>query len=105
MSKNADPDELLVAVTRLAEGGRYVEAEIARELALHNSSEDSPLQQLTERDFEILRLLGEGRSLAEIAFELELAYKTIANTCSHIKTKLGVARTADLIRLSIGSRR
>ena len=101
VSKNASPDELLVAVRRLAEGGRYIENEIAQELALQAAPEGHPLQQLTERDMEIMRLLGEGRSLAEIAAELGVGYKTVANTCSQIKAKLGVQRTADLIRLSI----
>jgi len=101
VSKNASPDELLVAIRRLAEGGRYIENEIAQELALQSAPEGHPLQQLTERDMEILRLLGEGHSLAEIATELGVGYKTIANTCSQIKAKLGVSRTADLIRLSI----
>lgn len=101
MSKNATPEELLTAVRRLAEGGRYIENEIAQELALQATPEGHPLQQLTERDMEIMRLLGEGRSLAEIASELGVGYKTIANTCSQLKAKLGVARTADLIRLSI----
>ena len=50
---------------------------------------------------EIMRLLAEGRSLAEIAAALGVGYKTVANTCSQIKGKLGVARTADLIRLAI----
>jgi DNA-binding NarL/FixJ family response regulator len=101
MSKNAAPDEILVAIRRLAEGGRYIESEIAQELALQSAPEGHLLHRLTERDMEILRLLGEGRSLAEIAGELGVGYKTIANTCSQIKTKLGVSRTADLIRLSI----
>jgi two-component system invasion response regulator UvrY len=101
MSKNATPDELLVAVKRLIEGGRYVESEIAQELALQSTPSSHPLHQLSERDLEILRLLGEGRSLAEIADEIGVGYKTIANTCSQIKAKLGVARTADLIRLAI----
>ncbi len=101
MSKNAGPDEVLLAVRRLAEGGRYIENEIAQELALQSAPEGHPLHHLTERDMEIMRLLGEGRSLAEIATELGVGYKTIANTCSQIKAKLGVARTADLIRLSI----
>ncbi|MDG3439407.1 MULTISPECIES: response regulator [Nitrospirillum] len=101
MSKNADPDELLAAIRRLAEGGRYVENEIAQELAVHGMPASHPAQRLTERDLEILRLLGEGRALAEIASELGVGYKTIANTCTAIKAKLGVARTADLIRLSI----
>ncbi|TWB39737.1 response regulator [Nitrospirillum pindoramense] len=101
MSKNADPDELLAAIRRLGEGGRYVENEIAQELAVHGMAAGNPTQRLTERDLEILRLLGEGRALAEIATELGVGYKTIANTCTAIKAKLGVARTADLIRLSI----
>ena len=101
VSKNAAPDELLVAIKRIAEGGRYIESEIAQEMALQASPEKHPLHQLTERDMEILRLLGEGRSLAEIAGDLGVSYKTVANTCSQIKAKLGVARTADLLRLSI----
>jgi DNA-binding NarL/FixJ family response regulator len=101
VSKNAAPEELLVAVRKLAEGGRYIEHEIAQELALQSSPDWHPLHHLTERDMEILRLLGEGRGLAEIAAELGVGYKTIANTCSQIKAKLGVSRTADLIRLSI----
>ena len=56
---------------------------------------------LTERDLEMLRLLGEGRSFSEIAATLGLAYKTVANAATVIKSKLGVARTADLIRLSV----
>ncbi|HTJ62183.1 MAG TPA: response regulator transcription factor [Alphaproteobacteria bacterium] len=101
MSKNAAPEELLTAIRRLAEGGRYIENEIAQDLVLQSTPDGHPLQQLTGRDMEIMRLLGEGRSLAEIAAELGVGYKTIANTCSQIKAKLGVARTADLIRLSI----
>jgi len=59
VSKNASPDELLVAVRRLADGGRYIENEIAQELALQAAPEGHLLQQLTERDMEIMRLLGE----------------------------------------------
>ncbi len=101
MSKNAAPDELLVAVQRLASGGRYIENEIAQELALQSAPNGGSLHQLTERDLEIIRLLGDGRNLGEIAAGLGVSYKTVANTCSQIKAKLGVARTADLIRLSI----
>ena len=49
----------------------------------------------------IRRLLGEGNSLTEIAQTIGVAYKTVANTCSIIKSKLGVERTADLIRVSM----
>jgi len=57
--------------------------------------------RLTARDLEILRLLAAGASLAEIADALGVGYKTVANTCSQIKTKLGLARTADLVRFSV----
>jgi DNA-binding NarL/FixJ family response regulator len=101
LSKNAAPDEILAAVRKVSEGGRYVENEIAQELALQPTPGSDPMAQLSERDLDILRLLGEGRSLAEIAQALGVGYKTIANTSSQIKNKLGVTRTADLIRLSI----
>jgi DNA-binding NarL/FixJ family response regulator len=101
VSKSAGADELVTAVKRVAEGGRYVEREIAGELAFAQLSAEDPLQQLTTREIEILRLLGEGNSLTEIAQAIGVAYKTVANTCSIIKSKLGVERTADLIRVSM----
>jgi DNA-binding NarL/FixJ family response regulator len=101
LSKNASPEQLLEAVRRVAEGGRYVEPEIAQALALQAAESGNLLERLTERDLEIMRLLGDGQGLSSIAEALGVSYKTIANTCSQIKGKLGVARTADLIRLSI----
>ena len=99
VSKNAAPDELLAAVRRVAAGGRYIEAEIAQALALGAGAET--LNALSPRELEIMRLLAAGSSLAEIAEALGASYKTIANTCTLIKSKLGVARTADLVRLAI----
>jgi DNA-binding NarL/FixJ family response regulator len=100
VSKNAAPDELLAAVRRVAGGGRYVEQEIAQALAVQ-PAQAATLSQLAPRDLEILRLLAAGKSLSEIADALGLGYKTIANNCSLIKTKLGVTRTADLLRLAL----
>ncbi len=101
LSKNASPDEFLLAVRRVSEGGRYIENEIAQELALQTVSSGAPLPQLTERELEILRLLAQGRSMTEIADALGIGYKTVANACTGIKAKLGVSRTADLIRFAI----
>ncbi len=101
LSKNASAEELLTAVRRIAEGGRYIENEIAQELALQNASPGGGLRDLTDRDIEIMRLLAEGSSLAEIADALGIGYKTVANSCSQIKAKLGVTRTNDLVRLAM----
>jgi DNA-binding NarL/FixJ family response regulator len=101
VSKNAAPEELLTAVGRVGSGGRYIEVEIAQELAFQPAVTGDPLAVLSDRDWEILRLLAQGRSLAEIGRELSVRYKTVANTCTQIKAKLGMARTADLVRLAI----
>jgi two-component system invasion response regulator UvrY len=101
LSKNASPEELLEAVRRVVGGGRYIEAEIAQGLALEAAETVDLKEQLTERDLEIMRLLGDGQSLSDIADALGVGYKTVANTCTQMKAKLGVARTIDLVRLSI----
>ena len=101
VSKNAAPEELLAAIRRVAAGGRYIENELAQALALQSTTPVHGFDQLTARDIEILRLLAAGRSLTEIADALGLRYKTVANTCTFIKAKLGVARTTDLVRLAL----
>jgi len=100
LSKNASADELLTAVRRVMEGSRYIENEIAQELALQKVTSGRDLPDLNERDLEIMRLLAEGMSLAEIADALSVSYKTVANACSRIKAKLGVTRTSELVRLA-----
>ncbi len=102
VSKNAPPDEILKAINRVAGGHTYIEHEIAQELALWGvRSPSHRLAELSPRDLEILRLLGEGRSLAEIADAIGIAYKTVANHCTSLKARLGAARTADLMRIAI----
>jgi two-component system, NarL family, invasion response regulator UvrY len=63
-----------------------------------------PLAKLTSREIEILRLLGAGKSLSEIAWLVHVSYKTIANTCSIMRQKLGVRSSAELVRLAIENR-
>jgi two-component system, NarL family, invasion response regulator UvrY len=101
LSKNASADEVLTAVRRIADGGRYIENEIAQDLALQTVAPGHGLQDLTERELEIMRLLAEGMGLTEMADALGIGYKTVANACSQIKAKLGVTRTNDLVRLAM----
>jgi DNA-binding CsgD family transcriptional regulator len=85
----------------VAEGRRFIEPAIAQEMALQRIDAGGKLYQLTPRDLEIMRLMAAGRSLSEIAAVFGISYKTVANTVSQIRAKLGVSRTADLIRLAI----
>jgi two-component system invasion response regulator UvrY len=110
VTKNAPPDQISLAIFRVAAGRNYIEPEIAQELALLTVKTPSrspmahPFKDLTRRDLEILRLLGEGYSMLQIAGAIGLSYKTVANNCSQMKNKLGLARTADLIRIAIEHR-
>jgi two-component system invasion response regulator UvrY len=100
ISKMASADELMAAVREVGAGGRYVEREIAAQLVVSQYGGVNPLQKLTTREVDIVRLLGEGKNFSTIAQALGITYKTVANACSIIKGKLGVERTSDLIRLT-----
>jgi DNA-binding NarL/FixJ family response regulator len=102
VSKNAMPEEFLEAVDAVLAGAIAIEKSVQREITMRDLAEDAYLRPLTERDIEILRLLAAGNSLSEIAAKLGIAYKTVANTLSRIKEKLGVGQTSDLIRIAIG---
>jgi DNA-binding NarL/FixJ family response regulator len=105
VTKNAPPGEIIAAVRTLASGGRHIERAIGDDIArLTQAGPSHRLQELSRRDLEIMRQLGEGHSLLQISDALGLSYKTVANTCGQIKAKLGVARTADLIRLAVENR-
>jgi DNA-binding NarL/FixJ family response regulator len=102
VSKTIPPEEILEAISRVADGRTYVEHEIAEELVFSSfRTPPHPLEDLSSRDLEILRLLARGRSLVQIADALCIGYKTAANNCSHIKAKLRAASTADLIRIAV----
>jgi DNA-binding NarL/FixJ family response regulator len=101
LSKNASPEELLEAVRKVAAGRRYVERDLAQAIAIGGAAAGEPIGRLSTRDLEILRLLAQGSSLAEIAEALGVGYKTVANTCTLIKSKLGLSRTADLVRFAV----
>lgn len=101
VSKTIGADDLLDAIRQAMGGQCYVEAGIASMLSEHRDVLGRDFGRLTARDLDIMRFLGEGRSLSDIAATLGVSYKTVANTAGMIKTKLGVARTADLVRLAI----
>jgi two-component system, NarL family, invasion response regulator UvrY len=105
VSKSAAAEEFVDAVRQVGKGAHYIEREIAGELAVGKFSKEDPFDELTTREIDILRLLGEGKSYAQIAAALDVSYKTVANSSSLIRQKLAVGTTADLIRLSVESRR
>ncbi len=105
VSKSGDPDDLVEAIREVGKGGVFLPPAIARDIAFAKPAfAQSPLSKLTAREIEILRLLSAGKSLTEIAWMVHSSYKTIANTSSIMRQKLGVRTSAELVRLAIESR-
>ena len=104
VSKSGDPQDLVEAIREVANGGVYLPPAMARSIAFAGPGyAQSPLAKLTSREMEILRLLSAGKSLAEIAWLVHSSYKTVANTSSIMRQKLGVKTSVELVRLAIDS--
>jgi two-component system, NarL family, invasion response regulator UvrY len=105
VSKSGDPCDLVEAIREVGNGRVYLPAAIARLLAFAGpAAAQNPLSKLTPREAEILRLLSVGKSLSEIACLVQASYKTIANTSSIIRQKLGLRSSSELVRFAIESR-
>jgi two-component system, NarL family, invasion response regulator UvrY len=102
VSKSGDPNELVEAIRQVGKGGTYLPTAMARSIAFAGPAvAQNPLSKLTTKEMEILRLLSAGKSLSEIAWLVHSSYKTVANTSSIMRQKLGVRTSAELVRLAI----
>jgi len=104
LTKGYAPADLIEAVRRVAQGRRYVTAALAEQLALGLVSEAGkpPHERLSNREFQVLRLLAEGLSLKEIAARLVVNPKTVSSFRARVLQKLGAKTNADLVRYAIG---
>jgi DNA-binding NarL/FixJ family response regulator len=101
VAKSAAPEVLVEAIRCIAKGQSFVDHEMAQKLALQRiGSDPDPVSVLTEREFEVFRLLAKGQPVADIAGILNLTAKTVANHQSAIRQKLGVDNAAQLVRLA-----
>ncbi len=100
VTKSASADELVEAIRKVAAGGRYLQRDLVTDLAASGIWSRGP-KPLSARELDILRLLAQGKTLAEIAAGLGTSYKTIANACTTLKDKLMAESTGDLIRLAV----
>ncbi len=103
LTKDSAPNLLVDAVNKALKGGRYVSPALAERLAqqLAIDAKNSLAETLSDRELEVLRMLGTGKSVTLIAAELGLSAKTVSTYRSRIMIKLGAASTADLIRYAI----
>lgn len=100
--KDTWSDEFIKAFESVRDGGNYLSHELASELALLNArGANNPLKAITFREMQTLSLIAEGKPYNVIAEELNVSYKTVANTAAQIKTKLGVRTLPELMRIAI----
>jgi len=103
LSKNSAADELVAAIRRIAAGGAYVTPETAERLALGAAprAETAAHTLLSDREFQVFRMIVRGASVSEIARELSLSVKTISTHKTRIMDKMGLANPAELIRYAL----
>lgn len=102
VTKSSDPSTLLHGLREVAAGRRYLSADIAQAAVLERVGVGgTPLDELTVREFEILRLLVDGRGVDEVANSLNLSPKTVRNVHYTVKKKLEVRDDIELVRCAI----
>ncbi|MBI2409362.1 MAG: response regulator transcription factor [Gemmatimonadetes bacterium] len=100
MTKNRSPDELIEAVTRLAAGGRYISGELAERLAMTLGADlvAPPHHALSDRELEVLLLLGAGLTVTQAATSLNLSVKTVSTFRTRLLAKMGFTSNADIVQ-------
>ncbi|QJT08492.1 response regulator transcription factor [Oceanidesulfovibrio marinus] len=103
MTKNAGPHEMLEAVQRVYEGGKHLSPKVAELLAseVGGDFDKPPHESLSDREFEVMRLLSLGKTVTRIAEELNLSPKTISTYRSRILSKMHLESNSDLTQYAI----
>ena len=99
LTKNCPPETLLAAIHRIAAGGKYITQSLAEKLAgaVTGPADRAPHETLTDREFQIFRLLASGKTVSQVASELSLSVKTISTHRGKVLHKLGLRNNAELM--------
>jgi DNA-binding NarL/FixJ family response regulator len=103
LTKESAPDELVKAIRQVVAGDRYISRDLAETLALRLvASTDRPLHEsLSQREFQVMQMMGAGKTATEIAASLSLSVKTISTYRSRILKKLELKSSAEIIQYAI----
>jgi DNA-binding NarL/FixJ family response regulator len=103
LTKESASEEVVNAVNKVLAGGKYVSASLAQNLvaALNTPPPKAPHETLSDREYQVLRLIAVGRSVKEIAFDLSLSVKTVSTYRTRVLAKLKFTTNADVIRYAL----
>lgn len=103
LNKESAPDELVTAIRRISQGGKYMSSEVAECLLSHiNAGGEGPLHaNLSDREFQVLCLISSGKTVSEIAEQLALSVKTISTYRARVLDKMNMKNNAELTHYAI----
>ncbi len=103
LTKENAPEELVKAIRKVVSGGKYVSPGLAENLAISlDTGSDRPRHEtLSDREFQVMRLMASGKTLAEIADTLSLSAKTVSTYRTRLLEKLNLKTNAELVRYVI----
>jgi len=103
ITKESAPDELVAAIKKAFRGGKYISSEVAELLADHieNGEVDEPHKLLSDREFEVFLRIGKGKSLTNIAHELNISVKTVSTYRTRIIEKTRISTNASITRYCV----
>ena len=103
ITKESAPEELVDAIRKAYHGEKYISPDVAELLAdyIEHGASDEPHKILSDREFEVLRLIASGKGITQIADELNLSVKTVSTYRSRIVEKTGLSSNSDITRYSI----
>jgi two-component system, NarL family, invasion response regulator UvrY len=103
MTKESAPEELISAIRKVSTGGRYISSKLAEEMAvaLDTNTPKLPHQSLSNREFQVMRMLASGKSLKDIADEMIISEKTVTTYRARILEKMNLHNNVELTLYSI----
>jgi len=103
LTKESAPDKLIEAIRKVVQGGRFITAEVAERLAssVVRGAEGPPHEALTDREFQILKMIGSGKTVSQIGRELSLSVKTISTHRTRILKKMSLKTNSELTHYAI----
>jgi DNA-binding NarL/FixJ family response regulator len=106
LTKDSAATQLVAAIRKVAGGGAFISAEVAEELALSAMphADGPPHASLSDREYQVFQLLVSGKSVSDIASELNLSVKTVSTHKARLMEKMGLANQTELVHYAIRHR-
>ncbi|MFT3731911.1 MAG: response regulator transcription factor [Hyphomicrobium sp.] len=101
VSKTGGSTDLREAVFAVGRGETWISDDLVQEMAILRAQNSTSRELLSEREQLVLRMLARGRSMAEIANDISVSYKTVASDCAILRKKLGARTSTEMVRIAL----